>query len=222
MSLAGGDLTTLPTATAYLATAPSAAVLQGMITRISRQVLSILNRPILVPHTYNEMYNGWSTDELILFNWPLIVLNSLQVLGLTIPLAPVPVYNQMTFSQPFGYRFVPWSGIPPGNPPVLEMVGSRYWRGSQTTVVNYRAGYIVQNEAWTVPATPYQVTPLAPYGIWATDEGVTYAATGVALIPVAFPATPTIGHYVAPDPTVSRFYYSFAAADTTRGRFRRP
>lgn len=63
-------------------------------------------------------------------------------------------------------------------------------------------------QAESVPASsPYTVTPTVPgSGTWSKDAGVKYAATGIALTPVA--SGPTAGQY-----SVSAGVYTFAAAD---------
>jgi len=115
----------------------------------------------------------------------------------------------------YGYGFQPWNGIPPGNPAVLSLSGgATFYRGTRNVGVTYLAGYQVTDEAGTIPATPFRITPLAPYGIWASDQGVTFL-NGTALTAISS-GTPTTGQYLppAPDATVPRDYYTFAAADT--------
>src|SRR5205807_757994 len=74
-------------------------------------------------------------------------------------------------------------------------------------IVSYRAGYAVQGEAQTVPSSgPFQIAAVAPYGPWASDLGVVYAATGAALTPVA--VAPGPGQYAA-----GAGVYSFSVAD---------
>jgi hypothetical protein len=70
--------------------------------------------------------------------------------------------------------------------------------------------YTVLDEQDTVPATPYQVT-VAQAAHFVQDYGVTYTATGVALVEHA---TPTTGQYSVNSATG---VYTFAAADTTLG-----
>ena len=79
--------------------------------------------------------------------------------------------------------------------------------GRQSLVVSYSAGYAVRSEAQTVPAaTPLQLAAFSPFGAWGSDLGVTYAATGAPLTPVA--ASPGGGQY-----TVGAGAYGFSAAD---------
>lgn len=217
MSLANGDLTTVATLSAYLTNAPSSVVAAGLITRISRMVLTELNRSTLIPKDYSQQFNGTGTSSLVLPNWPLLSLDSLYINGVAQNLA---TQDNDVLISPYGYRFQPWDTVPPGNPAVLEFVGGAYlWPGGQNVVVSYRAGYRVTEEAQTIPLAPgpYTLAPMAPYGIWATDEGVTYA-NGTPLIAITS-GTPLAGQYLPPAPDLStpRLVYTFNAADAGLG-----
>lgn len=215
-SLATGDLTTLATAKQYLTAAPSDTVMAGMISRVSRSILGFMNRPSIVPMDYYEKYNGQNTPQLVLYNWPVISVNELKVHGVVIPVANVPTINGFPIATPWGYRYAPPEPSPPGAAAVLELVGGWcYWYGMQTTAVSYRAGYLVAGEVQTIPATPYQVTPNQPYGIWATDEGVIEVASGLPMEAVASTVAPLAsGQYIPPNPSVGQNYYAFSSADT--------
>lgn len=217
MTLANGDLTTLAAAKAYLTNAPSDAVLSGLITRISRMIQGTLNRSLLVPKTYTEQYNGTGTQMLVLPHWPLTTLTSLKISGVLIPIAPqLDDVNSPPPNVPFGYRFQPWNGLPPGNPAVLELVGYWFYGGHQNVVISYKAGYEVLSEAQTIPASSaFTITPAAPFGSWATDEGVINATTGVAFTAVA--SAPSVGQYVPPSPDAASpvLVYTFNSADAS-------
>jgi len=215
-TLATGDLTTLATAKAFLPNAPNDAVLSGMITRVSRGILNYIHRGSVVPANYVEKYNGQNTDQLVLYNWPLIALNELKIYNQVIPPANPPTVNGFPTTSPWGYRIAPTEINPPGSPAVVELVGGwNYWRGNLTTVVSYRAGYMVAGEIQTIPATPFQVTPMMPYGQWATDESVTNVATGELMTPMPPNTTPLLtGQYIPPNPSVGQAYYAFSASDT--------
>jgi len=217
MSLATGDLTTLANARLYLSNPPSDQVLSSMILRISRWIQSELNRGLLVPKAYTDQYDGTGTAQLVLSRWPLIGLPTVTISGVSVPLAPQA--NSVSIpGTPYGFRVPAWDGIPPGDPPVIELSGFRFLYGRQNVVISYTAGYQVTGEAQTIPGTPYQITPITPFGIWATDQGVTYASSGATLTPIAS-GTPSVGQYVPPNPSASSpiLYYQFAAADTSRG-----
>jgi hypothetical protein len=219
MSLATGDLTTLATAQQYLDSPPSAAVLAGIVTRSSRAISACLNRGLLVPKTYTEQFSGNGNCELVLPNYPLITLDSLRIGGQEMFIAPQANQSD-TAVNPYGFRFQPWNGIPPGTAAVIGLTGGAFYLwGQQNVVVSYRAGYQVTDEAQTIPAvTPFQVLPLCPYGIWATDEGVKFTASGASLTAISS-GTPAASQYLPPDPnaTVPRLYYTFAASDAGKG-----
>lgn len=215
MSLASGDLTTLADAQAYLGATIPATVLSPLITRLSRSLQSWLNRGLLVPHTYLQQFNGQGTCSLVLPEYPLLRLDSLMISGVSTSIAPQ-VGSDITPTNPVGYRFQPWDGVPPGNPAVLELVGgSRYLPGNQNIVAGYRAGYQVSLE---VPDSA-MYTPVQPYGRWATDEGVTYASTGVTLSPSTGTTAPSTGFYIPPTPEASTAVndYLFNSTDVTTG-----
>lgn len=216
MTLASGDLTTLADAQAYLNATIPAAILSPMITRLSRSLQSYLNRGLLVPKTYVQQFNGTGTTGLVLPEYPLLSLNSLTISGASTSIAPQSG-SDVTPANPVGYRFQPWDGVPPGNPAVLELVGgSSYIFGNQNIVASYRAGYQTSDE---VPdSTVY--TPVQPYGRWATDEGVTYASSGVALTSAIRTSTaPTVGVYYPPLPEASTVVntYWFNSTDVSTG-----
>ena len=67
------------------------------------------------------------------------------------------------------------------------------------------------NEPATIPTTPYEVT-VSHSGTFTADQGVVFAATGIALTQVA--SGPTTGQY-----SFAAGVYTFAAADTGLGVF---
>lgn len=215
MSLAGGDLTTLYEAQNYLDAAPSQQVLSGLITRTSRQILTVINRSTIVPHTVTEQFDGTGTRQLVLPSYPIIgsTLNSLTIGGVSIPISPQTSDSSLSSNFNWGYRFHPSRGVPPGQTAVVELVGYVFWPGRQNVVVSYAAGYQVTGEIPLATSWP----PLAPYGIWATDQGVTYASTGAAL--AVTNESPSPGQYVPPSPSASPPVnsYTFAQADIAAG-----
>ncbi len=210
------DLTTLANVKAWLAitTTNSDALLSSLITAMSRTIYSNLGRASLLPRTFTERYDGQANHRMYLRNWPVLSVSSLVNWGTTIPQGTPPGPNQPI---PNGFIIQPWDGTPPGQPQAIDIYGQYIYfgnyafsRGRQNVSIVYEAGYQVTGEAWTVPTTPFQVTALAQYGPWWSDQGVTYAATGVALVPVA--SGPTVGQY-----SVSTGLYTFSAADAGKG-----
>jgi hypothetical protein len=78
----------------------------------------------------------------------------------------------------------------------------------QPTSAAYKAAVLGFSQA--IPATPYQITIAPPSGTFFEDLGVTYSATGLALVRVA--SAPITGQYSVNEATG---VYTFAAADTT-------
>src|ERR1700693_1500023 len=130
MTLASGDLTTLAAVKAYLGSPPSDAILSRLITAISGLVTATLNRSFLTPRSYTRQFDGTGTRALVIPEWPLLNLASLTISGTVIPIAPQATGTQ-SFNQPFGYRFQPWDGLPPGDPAIVELLGFNYMMGRQ-------------------------------------------------------------------------------------------
>ena len=106
-----------------------------------------------------------------------------------------------------GYLLQPGDVAPPGRPQALDIFGRRIRARRQGLTVSYRAGYAIESESWTGPsAAPYLVSAAAPFGAWASDLGVVYAGSGIALKPVT--GAPTAGQY-----SVAAGLYQFSAAD---------
>jgi hypothetical protein len=199
------DLTTLAALKAWLGlpstAGPSDATLGALITASSRSIYAALSRPGLTPQTYTETID-LETSRVTLRHWPVLNVYSVSWRGIAVP----PDQSADLASSP-GYALQPGDAAPPGRPQAIDLVGSQYRPGRQSLVVSYRAGYAAQGEAQTVPTSgPWQIGAFAPYGPWACELGVVYAATGVALTPVA--ATPSAGQYA-----VNSGAYAFSAAD---------
>jgi hypothetical protein len=106
-----------------------------------------------------------------------------------------------------GYELQLAEPAPPGRPQAIYLCNQLFPRGRQNVAVTYQAGYAVSNEAALVPSSaPYQYVASAPYGAWACDLGIAYAATGTPFTSVG--GTPAAGQY-----EVSSGAYTFAAAD---------
>lgn len=217
MSLAGGDLTTLARMQVWLpdvTSGPASAILAQLISSASQQIRSQIMRPYLGSRSYTRSFDGSGTGRLVLPDWPVTKVATVQVESVTIPPAPAPAPSEIwpltPFGYGFGYRYAAWDGGLPGDPAVLELLGGRFWRGRQSISVTYNAGYLVQSEPATVPGSPYAVTVLQPMGLWSGDGGVVYAGSGNALTAVA--ATPAVGQYVPPGQSEPGLY-TFAAAD---------
>ncbi|HWE06949.1 MAG TPA: hypothetical protein VG274_09590 [Rhizomicrobium sp.] len=189
--MAANDLCRLADVKAWLGRADtnSDAVLTALIARASRQILSWLQRSVILPHTVTEIRGGNGGRFLMLRQWPVTSVTSLVVAGQTIP----PMRSGGSMPGP-GWALEPWDGTPPGR--AQEIVLCDYYFGywgtgkTQNTQVVYQAGYQVSAEPQTIVNGTAIVT--APYGAWASDVGVTYA-DGTPLVPVT--GAPAIGQY---------------------------
>jgi len=160
------------------------------------------------------VFDGVGTMQLVLPDYPVTGISSVQQGNNVIPQSSLPspagTYLAGT-SQGYGWRCPLWLGNLPGENAVLELVNGYFWTGVQNIRVIYQAGYLVSQEAATVPAeSPYTVTVAQAQGIWSRDNGVTYATSGVALTPVA--ANPTTGQYIPPADSAPGLY-TFSAGD---------
>jgi hypothetical protein len=199
------DLTTLAALKAWLglpsSAGPNDATLAALVTAASRSVYAALSRPCLLPQSNTETLD-LETRRVYLRQWPVLEVNSVLWRGII-----VPPDQGSELDASIGHALQPGDALPPGRPQAIDLFGDCYRPGRQSLVVSYRAGYAVQGEAQTVPVSgACQLTALAPFGPWASDLGVIYAATGVALAPVT--AAPGSGQYA-----VSGGVYSFSAAD---------
>jgi len=178
-------------------------VLSRLITQVSRAILNILDRPSILPTTYAEIYDGGEERSILLRRWPVNAVQSCSVNGVAIPPAP-PLAANAPYS--IGYILDGGEAPPPGRMQRLSLRGRRFARGLQNVAISYSAGYQIMGETAVAPAgSPYSVAALAPYGDWASDDGVSYAGGG-ALTAVA--SNPGAGQYSA-----ANGVYSFAAAD---------
>ena len=199
------DLTTLASLKAWLglpsAASPNDATLSALITAASRAIYAAISRPGLLPQSYSETIDG-EARRIYLRHWPVLQVTSLNLGGFAIPAAA-----QASAAPEVGYLLQPSEVAPPGRPQAIDIFGWRVWRGRQNLNVAYSAGYAIQSEPQIVPAAaPLTVNASAPFGPWATDLGVVYGATGVALKAVA--SAPGTGQY-----SVSAGGYAFSAGD---------
>ena len=154
---------------------PNDASLSGLVTAASRAIYALLSRPALLPQTYVDAYD-LEAHRVFLRQWPVLAINSVTLDGRPVPAA----------SSSLGYSLRPGDYQPPGAPQALDLFHQPIERRRQNLFVNYTAGYAIQNEAQTAPTSaPWMLNAAAPYGPWASDLGVVYAASGAALTAVA-------------------------------------
>jgi hypothetical protein len=180
------------------------SLISRLITDVSGAIAAYLGRSALTPHAYSERLDGKGKMRMFLRHYPALQVNSLVIDNVALAQAVAPAAG-----APFGrgYLLEPWDGFPPGRPQALDLFHATFRRGRQNVVVSYSAGYAVEAESQTVPAAPgpYAVTASAPFGPWASDQGVTYN-NGTALASVS--GAPGAGEY-----NVSAGVYTFSAAD---------
>lgn len=203
--MAAGDLTTLSHVKDWLGIpdnqTASDAVLSRLITSASRFILGYLQRDSLAVTTYNEIYDGYGNNFMMLRQWPIINLTDIQFCGVTI--------NTPSTGNPRtpGYILEPTNSVA-GGQQRLTLWGYCFPRMKAAVMINYEAGYQVTGEAQTIPATPGPYT-VTTNNVWLGDGGVTYT-NGT---PLTFVTTnPAQGQYSVPDGV-----YTFNAADQGQG-----
>jgi len=202
------DLTTTANVKAWLGlpSPPGAsdATLSGLVTAASRAIYAALSRPSILPQTYADTID-LEGERVYLNNWPVAQVTSVLLDGLVVP--PVGALPSL------GWLLQPGDFAPPGRPQALDIFGRRIQRRRQTLVVSYLAGYRVFQESAPVPSgASHQVAVQAPFGPWASDLGVSYASSGLALQPVS--GAPAQGQYA-----VAGGVYRFNAADAGAALF---
>src|SRR5215469_7297008 len=104
--MATNDLTTLADVKSWLGRSDtnSDGLLAALIGRASRQILSYLQRPLILPHAVNELRDGTGGKMLQLKEWPIIAIASVSVDGVVIP--------QSLSPRQSGWTLSPWNGVP--------------------------------------------------------------------------------------------------------------
>lgn len=209
-------------------TAGDDSLLSRLIASCSTIILSYLQRPNLFKTNAVTKVAGNGKNWMMLPYWPVVSIASVLIDAVSVPAASSP--------DAAGWALSPWDGFSPGVPQKLTLNGYDFnncsnfsgppyatepfndgftrsaspFTGQQNVEIDYVTGYMVQNEPWTIPAAPWQVTAGQPYGTWGQDDGVTFATGGAALTKVA--SSPATGQYSVTGVGI----YSFAAADAGR------
>lgn len=199
--MANGDLTTLAHVKEWLGIDPEAtdgdALLSRMITAASRFVLGYLNRASLAAMTINDVYDGHGNNFMILRQWPVIDLSTIQFYGITV--------DQPAVGNPRSNGYLLEDAQQAGGQQRLTLFGHNFPVGRSVINISYRAGYLMMDEAYTIPdATPWQITTSS---VWLVDEGVKYALGDIPLTKVD--ENPIVGQYSVDVNGV----YTFAEAD---------
>lgn len=198
------DLTTIAAVQDWLSSGTNApgnsdSVISRLITTCSASILSYLQRSSFLSQSWTDVFDGKGKFAFFLNEWPATSITSVTVDGIAVP---------ASVNGAAGWVLSRWNGYPPGGVQTVEVIGGYcFTRGIQNVSVVYQAGYLVQNEAGVVPAGSTQtITALQPQGMWARDEGVTYA-DGTPLVQV--PSNPTVGQYTVQTGGI----YTFNAGD---------
>lgn len=140
----------------------------SLIQSTSQDIMAYLARKTLLRTTFTEYYNGTGGASLLLRQWPVIEIATVNISG-------VPTYAAAPPSN--GFFTPPWDGFPPGEPGYVYLTGGAFVQGVQNVNVTYDAGYAVEDEAGTIPSTGApQITTSQTFGMWAQDDGVVSAA----------------------------------------------
>jgi len=212
-----GDLVLLDDVKAWVYKTPAGAgagandaLLKSMITRFSQLCVTYVNRVPFYKSTVTETRNGYGSHKMILREWPVLSVTSVYVDNQ--PVSPGSSVPGSGSGWSDGYYLESWDGTVPGNPQGVTLYGSCFPQGEMRTQISYVTGYTVLNELQTIPAANGVVT-VTTQPTWVYDEGVTFAATGVALTLVNS-ETPASGQY-ALGPAGGQ--YIFSAADVGLG-----
>lgn len=164
-------------------------LLAQLITHVSRAILDHIGRPSVAPALYTESFDGRNETSVLLGQWPVCDVLSCKIDGAEILLA--------TAMERTGYVVDSTPRGSPGQMQRLSLRGGTFGYGIQNVTITYSAGYRVSGEPAVVPSSaPYEVSVLAPYGDFATDEGVT-DASGTSLARVT--GIPGAGQYACAD-----------------------
>jgi hypothetical protein len=167
-----------------------------LITELSGAAYGYLARNTIIPRTLVERYDGGQArkNRLILRNYPVLSIASLTCNNQTIPISANPPPSW----PPIGAMLELWDGTPPGGIQAIDVYGPwiigapGFGPGRQNVAITYMAGYQTTDSVEIPSSGPYTLTPLCPWGPWASDGGVTFA-DGTALTKVA--GTPSTGQY---------------------------
>lgn len=125
--MAANDLTTIAALKLWLGISASTddVALGALITAASGDFLQRCNRASLVTNSYAERYDGQGSCRLLLRNYPVTAVSSVQIGAVTVP--------QSTDYQMDGWVFDRFG---------ISLIGAYwFWPGVQNVAVTYTAGY---------------------------------------------------------------------------------
>ncbi len=170
-------------------------IIQRLISSASAFIQNYLNRTI-ASTTYTRYFNGQNMPTMMLPQYPVTAINGMQIDGAVIAARPALTFPAV-YANGSGYTFAESGQV--------ALSGYLFARGYNNVYLSWNGGFLISNEAQTIPATaPYVLTTLARWS--AGDRGVTYASSGVAFAAVT--GAPAVGQYA-----VTGSVYTFNAAD---------
>lgn len=200
--MATGDLTTLSHVKDWLGipsdNTTADALLSRLISSASKAILNQINRSGLAAMQFNDRYDGFGSNFMLLRQWPVIAVQSIQFCGQSIvtPSTGNPSSNGFLLEDSDSFA---------GGQQQLTLIGYWFPPGRMNIQVAYTAGY-QQTETDTVPAMmPYNIST---QNTWMSDGGVTLS--GVALTKVA--SNPGITEYSVSAAGVYSFNAALASA----------
>jgi hypothetical protein len=206
------DLTNLAALKSWLnvsGTTNADQALQGMLTRVSGQVIGYLERSSFISQNWVDILDGNGGDHQFMEKYPVTAISQVIIGNQIIPVAlsvaqitanSTPGTPGVSGPPPSGFRWEDWDNAPPGEPQAVELIGYRFWKGKQNVQINYTAGYLAAAEAQTVAASSsggistYGFVTNQPWGTWIADSGMSYASSGDPLTYVSA-LTGTAGQY---------------------------
>jgi len=218
------DLTTLANAKQWMqidaADTSMDAVIQRQISAQSQIVLDYLQRDSFVSRTMTDVYDGSGGYVQFVREWPLTGVTTVLVDNIPYTLVPPDTGGVQTAPNRWGYRFAQFAGYPPGDPGRIESIGGwRFCGGKQNVSITYTAGYLISDEAATIPAqtttppdppapTDFQVTVSQPKGGWIADNGVKYSDPLIGGALALVTGTPTVGQYALVPSSAGTYQFS--------------
>lgn len=175
------------------------AFLGKLISRVSSIIMDYVSMSDIVKRSVRETRNGTGSIGIMLREWPVLSVSNVLSSGVNIPASQT--------TQDSGFILEPRSPATQGagQPQMLMTRGYGFPPGVGNIIVDYVAGYVIDNERHTI-SDEYTVIATQPAGTWARAEAVTYAATGVALVNV--PSAPGPGQYAIDASTPGKYLFN--------------
>lgn len=159
-------------------------LLLRLIRSASAFALSYMQRDSLALTQYDEIYDGYGNNFMVLRQFPATEIVALSTFGSAIQAA-----TGNGFSVPFSNGYILEEAKSQSSQQRLSLFGHGFPRARSSVAVSYKAGYVTTEE-YTVPEAAGPYTVQTTY-TWLEDVGVTFG--GVALTKVD--EAPDAGEY---------------------------